>query len=218
MKCPHCREKFHRQLATHDLPLSKGVMWRIAFQVCPGCDGLIIILQRRLVTGDVADEFIIHPRTIDREPPPPEVEEEYARDYIEACAVIPLSPKASAALSRRLLQHILREKAGVTPADLSKEIQQAIDENLVPGHLATAIDAVRNIGNFAAHPIKSTHTGEVVDVEPGEAEWLLEVLEGCFDFFFVQPARLTAKQEALNEKLASIGKPPMKVPPKASAT
>jgi hypothetical protein len=29
---------------------------------------------------------------------------------------------------------------------------------------------VRTIGNFAAHPIKSTSTGTIVDVEPGEAE------------------------------------------------
>ena len=31
--------------------------------------------------------------------------------------------------------------------------------------------------NFAAHPIKSMHTGEVIEVEPGEAEWLLDTLE-----------------------------------------
>jgi hypothetical protein len=33
------------------------------------------------------------------------------------------------------------------------------------------LDAIRTIGNFAAHPIKSTSSGEIVDVEPGEAEW-----------------------------------------------
>ncbi len=44
------------------------------------------------------------------------------------------------------------------------------------------IDAVRVIGNFAAHPIKSKSTGEIVDVEPGEAEWNLNTLEGSAIF------------------------------------
>jgi hypothetical protein len=39
-------------------------------------------------------------------------------------------------------------------------------------------------------------------VEPGEAEWTLDVLEILFDFYFVQPARLKAKRDALNKKLA----------------
>jgi hypothetical protein len=50
----------------------------------------------------------------------------------------------------------------------------------------------------------------VVDVEPGEAEWLLEVLEGLFDFCFIQPAILQKKRDALNQKLADAKKPPMK--------
>jgi hypothetical protein len=72
------------------------------------------------------------------------------------------------------------------------------------------VDAVRNIGNFAAHPIKATATGEVLPVEPGEAEWNLDVLEALFDFFFVQPAVIKRKRDALNKKLASAGKPPVK--------
>jgi hypothetical protein len=80
----------------------------------------------------------------------------------------------------------------------------------LPSHLAEAIDAVRSLGNFAAHPLKSTNTGEVLDVEPGEAEWLLEVLEQLFDFYFIQPAKLQARRAALNQKLQEAGKPPMK--------
>jgi hypothetical protein len=80
----------------------------------------------------------------------------------------------------------------------------------LPTHLTESIDAVRNIGNFAAHPIKSTSTGEIVDVELGEAEWLLDVLESLFDFYFVQPAILKAKRDALNKKLMDAGKPSLK--------
>ncbi|MGA9972020.1 MAG: hypothetical protein WA757_14400 [Candidatus Acidiferrales bacterium] len=66
-----------------------------------------------------------------------------------------------------------------------------------------------DIGNFAAHPIKSKQTGEIVAVEPGEAEWNLDVLESLFDFYF-QPAILKEKKDALNKRLAEAGKPPLR--------
>ena len=73
-----------------------------------------------------------------------------------------------------------------------------------------SVDAVRNYGNFSAHPIKGTSSGEIVAVEPGEAEWNLDVLESLFDFFYVAPAKLQAKRESLNKKLEEVGKPKMK--------
>ncbi len=81
---------------------------------------------------------------------------------------------------------------------------------MIPSHIAEDLDAVRNIGNFAAHPIKSQSTGEIVAVEPGEADWNLSVLESLFDFYFVAPARSKARKDALNKKLADAGKPPLK--------
>ncbi len=133
-----------------------------------------------------------------------------SQDYLEAVAVLQDSPKASAALSRRCLQHLLREHAGVKKNDLADEIQQVLEAKTLPGYLADAIDGVRNIGNFAAHPIKSKSTGEIVKVEEGEAEWLLDTLEGLFDFYFIQPAALAKKKSQLNKKLQDAGKPPMK--------
>src|SRR4030088_3523806 len=103
------------------------------------------------------------------------------------------SPKASAALSRRCLQTILREHARVKPQDLSKEIDEVLASKQLPTHLANDIDAVRHYGNFAAHPIKSTSSGEIFSVEPGEAEWQLDLLEGLFDFYFVGPAESKRK-------------------------
>jgi hypothetical protein len=124
--------------------------------------------------------------------------------------VLPDSSKASAALSRRCLQNLLREAAKVKPGNLADEIQQVIDGKSLPSQLAEAIDAVRNIGNFAAHPLKSQSTGEILPVEPEEAEWNLDVLESLFDFYFVQPAILAKKCDALNIKLSDAGKKPMK--------
>jgi hypothetical protein len=105
---------------------------------------------------------------------------------------------------------VLREAAKVKPGDLFDEIQAVLDDGKLPSQIAEGLDAVRVIGNFGAHPIKSRHTGEVMPVEPGEAEWNLDVLESLFDFYFVQPALLGAKKAALNKKLAEAGKPPVK--------
>ncbi len=120
------------------------------------------------------------------------------------------SAKASAALSRRCLQLLLRNKANVKHQDLVKEIQELLDRGTLPSHIADSLDAVRHIGNFAAHPIKSKSTGEIVRVEAGEAEWNLDVLESLFDFYFVAPARTKARRDALNKKLTDAGKPPLK--------
>jgi hypothetical protein len=104
----------------------------------------------------------------------------------------------------------LRDELKIVHKTLDKEIAEFIGRPGVPSQLAEAVDAVRTIGNFAAHPTKNTNTGEVLEVEPNEADWLVDVIESLFDFVFVQPKRLAAKRAALNEKLASAGKPPIK--------
>jgi hypothetical protein len=140
----------------------------------------------------------------------PDIDESYREDYQEAYALVDLSPKASAALSRRCLQRLLHEKANVNTGELNTEIQKVLELNQLPAYLAKAIDAIRNVGNFAAHPLKSTRTNEIMDVEPGEAQWLLDVLENLFDFYFVQPAELARKRDALNKKLQEAKKPRMR--------
>jgi hypothetical protein len=113
-------------------------------------------------------------------------------------------------MSRRILQSVLREEFKIKHANLAQEIDEFIQKKDVPSYLTEAVDAVRNIGNFAAHPLKDTNTGEIVEVESGEAEWLLEVNESLFDFAFVQPKRLEERKKSLNAKLSAMGKPPMK--------
>jgi hypothetical protein len=104
----------------------------------------------------------------------------------------------------------LREVAQVKPSSLADEIEEVINRGNLPSNISEALDAVRNIGNFAAHPIKSTSSGEIIEVEAGEAEWNLDVLEALFDFYFVQPEILKKKKEALNKKLKDAGKQPIK--------
>lgn len=108
---------------------------------------------------------------------PDEVPLNYKNNFLEAVRIMHLSPKSSAAMSRRLLQEILHEKFNINKNNLSKEIEEFIKKPNIPSYLSQSVDAIRNIGNFAAHPLKSTSTGEIVEVETGEVEWIIEILK-----------------------------------------
>jgi hypothetical protein len=216
MKCPHCLDNFFDEESFFRLGKDMDAVWTISSRQCASCGRFVLYLIKSNSWSAANEPMggierrIIRPRGSSRPPCPPQVSPAISEDYSEACIVLPDSPKASAALSRRCLQNLLREKAGVKPGNLANEIQQVIDGGKLPSHLADSIDAIRNIGNFSAHPTKSNTTGEIVAVEPEEAEWNLDVLEALFDFYYVQPALIQAKRDALNKKLSDSGKPPMK--------
>jgi len=145
---------------------------------------------------------MIYPLGGKRPTAPSEVQPDVAGDYADACLVESLSAKAAAALARRCLQNMLRGQ-GFTRADLNDQIEDAI--KVLPTDLADHIDTIRVVGNFAAHPNKSQNTGEIVDVEPGEAEYSLDIIYELFDHYYVRPARLKANKAALQSKLKAAG-------------
>ena len=195
--------------------------YQVAEGFCPECHQFVVLIRRgQYWEHDLNDaesrelmddtQEVIFPIRRNHRPLPPEVPEPCRTDFAEACAVLNISPKASAAISRRLLQHLLRDVLKIQHKTLDKEIAEFISRPGVPSHLTEAVDAIRTVGNFAAHPMKDTNTGEILDVEPEEANWLVNVLESLFDFLFVQPKRLAANRAMLNSKLASAGRPPVK--------
>src|SRR2546426_834011 len=165
MQCPQCKEHFHDELArtylfdkkNNYLTDSKG-LWAARAQICPNCNSVIVLLEwgkHAQAAREPEGEIVVYPREMGRPPPPTEVPSPLREDYIEACLILALSPKASAALSRRSLQSLLRDNAKVKPGNLEDEIRQASDTSILPSHVTEALDGVRRIGNFAAHPIKS---------------------------------------------------------------
>lgn len=220
MKCPHCLVEINPDYYESFLGLD-SIGFASIFKMCcpnPCCGKFILKLVRSNYKGSnasisqdhIVDENIIYPLVALRPKAPIQVDKHIAKDFNEACLVLSFSPKASAALSRRCLQNILREKAGVTHGNLIKEIEQVINNGKTPSYITDSVDAIRNVGNFAAHPAKDKVSGEIIDVDPGEAEWLLDVLELLFDFYYVQPEIAKKKRVELDAKLATIGKPPMK--------
>jgi len=102
-------------------------------------------------------------------------------DYEEACAIKMLSPKASATLSRRCLQGMIRDFHRISKKTLFQEIE-ALKDKVDPSTWA-AIDAVRQIGNIGAHMEKEIDI--IVDVEPDEAQLLINLIEILIQDWYV---------------------------------
>jgi hypothetical protein len=64
--------------------------------------------------------------------------------------------------------------------------------------------------HFSAHHINDKTTLQIIDVQLGEAEWCLKILEALFDHFYVAPATHAKKKAELDAKLKAAGKPPSK--------
>lgn len=218
MKCPHCLVQIHADPSLTYISDDVDGQWVIQSYECPNPEcqrlfmyllngkfqslgqGHLTIIYKPNGQPDVRREYLIYPKGSNRAPAPPDVPRELAEDYMEACIVLSDSLKASAALSRRCLQNILKDQ-GTTKRDLSDQIEEVLEKKELPTWLADELHNIREIGNFAAHPNKSKVTGEILQVEPGEAEANLDVLEGLFDFYYVQPAAAKKRKEALNKKL-----------------
>lgn len=218
MQCPHCRQYYHSDgPATHTIGENHEGKWDCQVSSCPACHRVTIQVRQHYILRDESGvthpqtrTIRVHPAGTSRPPLAPEVPAEFAADYLKACTVLPHSAEASAALSRRALQYLLEKKAGVKPNDLAKEIDELLASKTLPAHLHRIVDMIRGYGNFSTHPIPNTQTGAITEVEPGEAECLLEILEALFDWYFVQPTIWDQRKAALDKKLTDAGKPPSK--------
>ena len=95
--------------------------------------------------------------------------------------IVSLSPKASATLSRRCLQGMIRDFFGISLPTLKAEID-AINNKVDP-LVWQAIEAVRKVGNIGAHMEKDINV--IVDVEPNEAELLVGLIEFLIKDWYV---------------------------------
>jgi len=233
MDCPHCGKAFHDSwsqvsiLTIRDAPVQPGdgslvalrpcIDWKANATVCPACQNPTIILEQFRYDGipntmprAIGAPLRAYPTNTFRKPTPKEVPAHIKEDYEEACRVLPISQKASAALSRRCLQAILQEQ-GYTQRDLAKQIDALLNESnsakAIPTALRQTVDVIRNFGNFSTHPVTDQTTLQIIPVEPGEAEWCLDILEEMFDNYYVKPAEAKARKAALDAKLAAAGKP-----------
>lgn len=220
MTCPYCAKAIHP--ADPDGPFGRGTgshrMWysdpkgqhSVRVALCPSCRGVFLLhddIERRPtdVPGEVSaittNEFVLLPRVSARPHVDATVPEPYARLYNEAALIVTDSPRASAMLTRRCLQHLLREEAHVPDLpNLYKEIEWTIEHAGLPDYITDSLHEPRVVGNMGAHPTKSGE-GEYIEVKAGEAEWMLDVLDSLFEFYFIAKARAAARKAELAKRL-----------------
>jgi hypothetical protein len=135
-------------------------------------------------------------------PQPAYIPAPLVEDYTEACLIRDLSPKASATLTRRCLQGMIRDFAGISKPRLIDEIKAlkvAVDDGTadrsVTSETVAAIDHVRSLGNIGAH--MEADINVIVPVDSGEAQVMIELVELLFDEWYGARYRR-------NEKLAKI--------------
>ena len=117
-------------------------------------------------------------------------------DYSEACLIYELSPKASATLSRRCLQGIIRDVHGVKAGNLANEIQQI--EGKISQEALDEINLIRITGNIGAHMEKDVNL--VIDIDPDEARLLIELIESLIKEWYIDKHERKKRAAALEEK------------------
>lgn len=104
-------------------------------------------------------------------------------DYEEACAIVSLSPKASATLSRRCLQCMIRDFWKITG---KRRLVDEIDalEDKVPATQWKVLNNLRRIGNIGAHP--DADVNQIIDIEPDDAQKLIKVIELLIHQWYIE--------------------------------
>lgn len=178
------------------------------------CQQLIVRVKEERMTGQLSpllrsDSWIARPRFGEAERPIHAlVPEPFRTDYAEAAAILALSPRMSAVLSRRILADLLEKYADLTQFSLAKRISQFATDKDHPRQLRENLDHFREIADFAAHTQKDDQAA-IIDVGRKDAEWTLDLLDRLFDYFIVTPAQDQRMREAMNERIKDAGRKPI---------
>lgn len=132
-------------------------------------------------TNKVVQKWSLLPES-KAKPQPTYIPKQIVQDYIEACRINQLSPKASATLARRCLQGMIRDFHGIKKGTLNEEITTL--KGIIPNNEWQAIDALRSIGNIGAHMEKNVNL--IVDISEGEADKLIAFIEYLFKQWYVK--------------------------------
>ncbi len=165
----------------------------ICMLYCPSCNEVSFVAKGRLFME--GHDVLIYPTSTAKQFPD-YVPKAIRDDYEEAYSILNLSPKASATLSRRCLQGMIRDFWKISKNTLYEEISELKDK-IAPSQWE-AMDAIRSIGNIGAHMEKDVNT--IVDIEPNEAEQLIKLIELLIDKWYI--AR--HDEEELCESIVSI--------------
>jgi hypothetical protein len=170
------------------------------------------------ISGPSQDWTLLPPSSA--RPQPDCIPQPIRDDYFEACAIRDLSPKASATIARRCLQGMIRDFCGISKKRLFDEIDELrrrVHEGKAPPGVqpdgVEAIDHVRLIGNIGAH--MEADINVIVDVDPDEAQILIELVETLFLEWYVAREARTQRFSKL-KSIAADKKDQKQLPPPES--
>lgn len=165
-------------LCVDDKDSRNSYTFNISINYCPVCQKTNFLAKGcKALTGTIIN---MHPLSSANQFPE-YVPKVIRADYEEACSILNLSPKASATLSRRCLQGMIRDFWGISKSTLFEEIAALKDK--VPASQWQAIDAIRSIGNIGAHMQKDINV--IIDVDPNEAKQLISLIELLIDKWYI---------------------------------
>jgi hypothetical protein len=202
MQCSHCHTEISVTPHVFALGEDSDGAWQVSSCRCPVCHRLLVSLCTK-----EGSTYPAWPATLSRPRLSEDVPGEYATEYLAACQIIAFSPEASAALSRRLLHRLLAAHAGAGPGGLFQQIDKAARSPELPPYLKDALRSLAQIAKLAPDNEKSRRPEVLAPVEPGEAEWLLDVLQPLFELYFVQPARMQRRHDELEESIGLLSEP-----------
>ena len=229
-ECPHCgrsqvvnsdnyNEIEHHFYLPHTREGDRYI--RVAFVTCasPSCKRLTFVVnihkslyshqKGRVVLQQLHSwRLIPEPAGI---PQPDYIPKQIRENYYQACRILELSPLASATLSRRCLQGMIRDFCGIRKDNLSAAIKEPPPDGVM-ADTVDAIDAVRAMGNIGAH--MEGDVDLIVEVDPNEAQTLTNLIELLLSEWYVQrherAARIAAVV-AVNDGKQKDRKPPSDV-------
>jgi hypothetical protein len=152
------------------------------------------ITGNRAYTGKHLKTWALVPPSRARSFPVP-VPSHILQDYQEACLMVELSPKSSAALSRRCLSAMLRDFWQVQPGSLSDEFRQV--KGAVDPLTWEAIESIRRSGQIGAR--MESEGAEIQDADPGEAPMLIGLIETLIQDWYVTRAERRKRLEKIRQ-------------------
>jgi hypothetical protein len=207
MQCPHCHSEIEGKQHTFALGEDPDGAWQVSSTRCKVCERLIVELCAKDGCA-----YPVRPLGSGRSRLAGDVPAEFEGDYHTACEILSISPESSAAISRRLLRRFFVAQFGTENAELSELIAAATDSAEMQPYLREALRTLVALAKLEPQSQKSLRPHTLIPVEPGEAEWTLDVLQNLLEAHYVQPARLQRLQSALEEKVGPLAPPAVSEP------
>ena len=155
--CPHCGAHSSQQWKS---ALCTQTGEGVEISTCQLCKGFAVWVGRLELQRVRADQSLIiqlvewrmeFPSTSTAPLPSEEMPKEIEEDYLEARAIVGISPRGAAALLRLCIQKLTAHLLGTRSKKLNDDIGILVSEGL-PQKIQKALDSVRVIGNEAVHP------------------------------------------------------------------